>query len=91
MSSLTVNQIAEKLNVSRDVAYGLIRFMEATKILRPVGKLLTGDRGKPAYQYQITDEDLGAFAGLLATLMADEVATPDATVTAAPVESPTTV
>lgn len=67
---MTIVEMAEKLNVSRDLAYGFVRFCEATKVLRPVGKQLTGERGKPAFQYEITDDDLGMLASLLATLIA---------------------
>lgn len=85
---LTVIEIAEKLNVSRDIAYGLVRFAEAVGALKPAGtrkatdKKGNADRGKPAHLYVFDDETVGALVGLLANLQPAAAEQPAQTETA---------
>lgn len=58
---LTVTQTAVKLGVEREVAYNLIKFLEATGLAKKTGEVIKaeGAKGKGADIYEV-DSTVGA-------------------------------
>ena len=78
---LTINDIATKLNVKRDIAYGLIHFMQARGYIETNKTLrVAHQKGKPAQLYDVTDEVLGAMVGELSELLVGQEHQPAETV-----------
>lgn len=73
---MTIEQIAEKLGVSKTEAYGLVRCFERTGVLKSEGKAPRADhqRGRSSHLYRFNDEIVSQAAGLLATLIEDQTA-----------------
>lgn len=71
---LTIEQIAEKMGVSKTDAYGLVRCFEAAGVLKTEGKAPRAEhqRGRSAHLYRFNDEIVSEAASLLAQLIEDE-------------------
>ena len=57
---LTTEEIAQKLNVARDVAYKLVSFMEDAKLIEHIGtRRKEGAKGAGAKVYEINPSSAG--------------------------------
>ena len=90
---LTIEQIAEKMGVSKTEAYGLVKCFERTGVLKTEGKAPRAEhqRGRSSHLYRFNDEIVSAAASLLATLIEDATPATPAAETPAPSEQPATV
>ena len=71
---LTAQEIADRMGMPKDVAYGLLRFLDAKGLVNK-GTRSTGATGKPFTTYKIPQGGVGAqLDALLATLIVAPVA-----------------
>lgn len=87
MMKFTVSDVSEVLGVDKDVAYNLVRFLEARGHVAKVGsRHEPGKRGRGQSVYNLSGETLAAVAADLSTLLA----APETAATEAEVAAPAT-
>ena len=57
--SMTTQEIADKLQLDREVTYKLISFLENVKLIAAVGTKKVGDKGKGAKVFEFDPEKVG--------------------------------
>jgi hypothetical protein len=66
----TVNSVATKLGVDRDVAYNLVKFLEATGLFVKTGDVerVPGVRGKGSSVFKLSDDFIEKSSGIFEKL-----------------------